>query len=114
MVKEFLDDARKMTLKALEVQRTCFLANMLCRTIKMNLPILEPEDVHKYCMIVSGLCLNHKCVSASSSCSKAAKAILKGDKKSFLKFCVESQGFHNQKFRKPDTMIGIEPSVGGT
>jgi len=80
---------RKQVLDRLKYVRTCALARELCLIIRMHRGVLNPEDVHKYCLFISKLCKEAGCDEPSELCAKAAEAVL-NDEEKYLRLCAES------------------------
>ena len=92
--------ARKKVMERFDFLRTCALARELCYLIRSNLPVLEPEDVHRACLFISKLCREAGCIEPSELCAKAAEAVLTDEQK-FLELCAQSCRLCSQSARRP-------------
>jgi len=80
---------RQYALDHFKYVRTCALARELCLLVHSRRAVLNAEDIHHLCSFITGLCREAGCKDASDLCAKAAKAVLK-DEKRHLELCQKS------------------------
>lgn len=80
---------REKVLQRFKYIRTCVLARELCLLVRTNRAVLDKQDVHDCCLLVSGLCKEWGCTEPSELCKKAAEAVLHSEEE-YLELCKQS------------------------
>jgi len=80
---------RQHTLDEFKYVRTCVLARELCSLVRSRRAFLNAEDVRRFCNFITSLCREAGCKEASDLCAKAAKVVVK-DEKRHLELCEQS------------------------